>query len=206
MSEPSDVISFAPDNRRPESGLPRRMRRRARGADPKPPALWSATETRVGEGVWGQYPKGFVAWAAKLLHCPPDQILHMCSGSLLAGQGRVRVDIRSAAAPDVLADARKLPFADGTFVAVMIDPPYSVEYAQGLYGTEYPRPKHLLEEAARVVRPCGRIGMLHFLVPSPPARCRIETIRGVTTGCGFRIRAFTVFEREQDGLFPKGAA
>ncbi len=200
MTGPSDIVSFAPDNRRPESGLPRRMRARARGAAPSQPALWAAAETRVGEGVWGQYPKGFVTWAAELLRCAPDQILHLCSGSLAAGQGRARVDLRPEAAPDVVADARRLPFADDTFAGVMIDPPYSVEYAKGLYGIEYPRPKHLLSEAARVVRPCGRIGMLHFLVPSPPPRCRIETIRGVTTGCGFRIRAFTVFEREQDGL------
>jgi hypothetical protein len=33
-------------------------------------------------------------------------------------------------------------------------------------------------------------------------------IHGVTTGCGYRIRAFSIFEREQDGLFPsdEGAA
>ncbi len=201
MTRPSDVISFKNDKK--PSGMPRERHRRKSGADPMPPALWTSPPTLQPEKVWGQYPKGFLRWAARLLHCAPDQILHLCSGSLPAGQGRVRVDIRSAAAPDVQADARRLPFADGTFAGVMLDPPYSVEYAAELYnGAEYPRPSHLLAEAARVVRPCGRVGILHFLVPMPPPGCRLELVRGVTTGCGYRIRAFTVFEREQDGLFP----
>jgi len=111
------------------------------------------------------------------------------------------VDIRAAAVPDVVADGRTLPFRDRVFDAVMIDPPYTTEYAADLYGTEYPRPSHLLSEAARVVKPCGRVGILHFLVPMPPPGCRLVDVRGVTTGCGYRIRAFTVFERGQDELF-----
>ncbi len=104
-----------------------------------------------------------------------------------------------------MADGRALPFPDAEFAAVLIDPPYTVEYAWDLYGTDYPRPSHLLAEASRVVRPCGRIGILHFLVPMPPPACRLDLVRGVTTGCGYRIRAFTVFQREQEGL-PLGDA
>lgn len=213
MTEPSDVISFDADKRRGVGSLPARIHKRAGGSPPMAPCLWDSPETLLGEAapglkgdaVYGQYPKRFIPWAAKLLRAAPDRILHMCSGSLPPGQGFLRVDLRRAAAPDIVADARKLPFADGVFDAVMIDPPYSVEYADGLYGVEYPRPSHLLAEASRVVKPCGRIGFLHFIVPSPPPGCRIDAIRGVTTGCGFRIRAFTVFEREQDGLFDADA-
>ncbi len=200
MTEPSDVVSFRNDKK--QSGMPRELHRRRSGAPPKPPALWTSPPTLQPESVLGQYPKNFIPWAARLLRVATHEILHLCSGSLPAGHGRVRVDIRRAAAPDVQADARRLPFADGTFAAVMIDPPYSVEYADELYGVEYPRPSHLLAEASRVVRPCGRVGILHFMVPMPPPGCRLELVRGVTTGCGYRIRAFTVFEREQDGLFP----
>lgn len=166
------------------------------------PTLWSAVDTATfPEAVFGQYPKGFIAWASSLLRAAPPEIVHVCSGSLPPGTGRLRIDLRGGAAPDVRADGRALPFADASFDAIMIDPPYSVEYAQGLYKGEYPRPKHLLEEAARVLRPCGRIGFLHFIVPNPPPGCKIESIRGVTTGGGFRIRAFTIFEKAQEGLF-----
>ncbi len=216
MTEPSDVISFKGDRRRGPGDLPRRMHIRAKNQEPSPPTLWNAVPTEqfpaeenvAPELVFGQYPKGFIAWAAPLLRAAPTEILHLCSGSLPPGQGRFRVDIRPGAAPDVIADARRLPFPDKSFRAVMIDPPYSVEYAEGLYEGEYPRPKHLLEEAARVLKPCGRMGLLHFFVANPPPGCRIEQIRGITTGGNFRIRAFMVFEREQDGLFEsaQGAA
>lgn len=190
-----EVVSFGTDHN--VNGLPRELHRRRSGAPPKPPALWTAREVFDGESVWGAYPKGFVAWACRLIECAPTEVLHLCSGGLRAGQG-TRVDLRRAARPDVVADARKLPFADGTFAGALIDPPYSVEYARDLYATDYPRPSHLLTEAARVVRSCGRIGILHFIVPMPPPGTSLETVRGVTTGTGYRIRAFTVFRREQD--------
>ncbi len=207
---PSDVVSF--DNDKRLDGLPRELARRKSGAAPRQPALWTSPETRnFGDAPWGAYPKAFLAWATRLLHCAPPEVLHMCSGGLARGHGRARVDIRPEVLPDVVADARALtiergeprrglPFRDGTFAAALIDPPYSVEYSRDLYGTEYPRPAHLLAEASRVVRPCGRIGIVHFIVPMPPPGCRLEMVRGVTTGCGYRIRALTVFVRDQDGL------
>ncbi len=108
--------------------------------------------------------------------------------------------MRLAARPDVLADGRALPFANGSIAAVMLDPPYTVQYAQDLYGVEYPRPSHLLREAARVVRPCGRIAFVHYLVPMPPPRCSLVRVLGLSTGFGFPMRAVTIFEREQDSL------
>jgi len=83
----------------------------------------------------------------------------------------------------------------------MIDPPYSVEYAETLYGTEYPRPSHLLSEATRICQPGGRIGFLHFLVPRPPGGTRFISCHGITTGLGYRIRAFTIYQRDQQKLF-----
>lgn len=193
------------------SGLAREGMRRKRGGGPLAPALWSVRQTNDFEPidpvqVWGSYPKGFVAWACRALQVAPSEVLHVCSGSLRAGQG-IRVDIRAAARPDVIADGRCLPFPDASFPAVMIDPPYTVEYSVDFYGTEYPRPSHLLREASRVVRPCGRVGILHFLVPMSIHPLRMEAVYGITTGAGYRIRAFAVYQRDQDELWEsRGAA
>lgn len=172
---------------------------------PKRPLLWASLETfhePRPAPVYGAFPRGFLPWAIRQLRVAPCEVLHVCSGMLTAAEvgGGTRVDIRPEAHPDVVADGRDLPFEDASFAAVLIDPPYSVQYARDLYGTEYPRPSHLLREAARVVHPCGRIGFVHYLVPNPPPGCRIVAVRGVTQGCGYRIRALTVYERTQDDL------
>jgi hypothetical protein len=156
-----------------------------------------------GFAVFGRYPQGFLAHVLKsrlLGDVQRDDILHVCSGTLSSSE-RWTVDIRPAAKPSVIANGIALPFSTGAFAAVMIDPPYSDEYAHNLYGTENPRPAWLLKEAARVVRPGGMIGILHVAIPFSPPRCFWRKTYGITTGLGYRIRAFTVFQREQDGLY-----
>ena len=193
-----DVVSFQGDKK--PGGMPREFHRRKSGAPPSQPALWTSPPVvEVAETPWGAFPKRFLRWATKQLHCDPREVLHVCSGGLARGHG-TRVDVRRSAAPDVVADGRSLPFQDDSFAAALIDPPYSVEYAADLYGTDYPRPSHLLAEASRVVRHCGRIGIVHFLVPMPPPGCKLEKVRALTTGCGYRIRALTIFVKEQESL------
>lgn len=150
----------------------------------------------------GGYPKGFVEWALGELGCDdPSKVLHLCSGSMLTG---VRVDIRPEMKPDIVADARAVPLPDECFDYVMIDPPYSEEYAENLYGTgaSYPLPGQLMREASRLTRPGGRIGFLHFQVPMTRKPLRCVRVYGVTGGAGFTIRAWSLFEKvhQQDEL------
>jgi SAM-dependent methyltransferase len=68
----------------------------------------------------------------------------------------------------VVADARHLPFADGSVDWVIADPPYTREWAKALYGItarQYPTPGGIVREAMRVLRPDGRLGLLHYMVP-----------------------------------------
>lgn len=176
----------------------------AAGTEPKPPAVCALYEDLnapevLPEAIFGQYPAALIGKVLPWLSCKRSEILHVCSGALRSGEG-IRVDVRLEARPDVLADGRSLPFPDGSMSAVMLDPPYTPQYAQDLYGVEYPRPSHLLREAARVVRPCGRIAFVHYLVPMPPPGCHLVRVLGLSTGFGFPIRAVTVFEREQASL------
>ena len=154
-----------------------------------------------GYAVFGRYPKGFLLHVLKLRllgeDVRRDDVLHVCSGTL---EERWTVDVRPAARPCVVANGAALPFRAGAFKAVMLDPPYSDAYARNLYGVENPRPSWLLREAARVVRPCGRIGILHVAIPFAPPGCQLVRVWPVSTGVGFRIRAFTLYEREQARL------
>ncbi len=164
-----------------------------------------AQDELAPEPVFGMYPQAFIRKILPWLKCDRRKLLHVCSGGLPRGEG-IRVDLRQDARPDVRADGRELPFKAGSIDAVLLDPPYTEHYAQDLYGTDYPRPAHLLREAARVVKPCGRIGFVHYITPNPPPGCRVIKVFGLSVGFGFPMRACTIFEREQDSLLGTEAA
>jgi len=205
----SEVLSTPMDKRGAGAGFPGEgYGRNKRGFEYSPgrAPLWNATPAADFQPapVWGAFPKGFVGYALAALRCPPTEILHVCSGMLTTAEvrGGLRIDMRLAARPDIQADGRCLPFRDSAFSGVLIDPPYSTEYARELYATDYPRPSHLLNEAARVLRPGGRVGFIHFLVPMVGrSKLRFERVLGVTQGCGYRIRAFTLFVKRGADLF-----
>jgi hypothetical protein len=191
--------------------LPRESLSRSNGAAPKQPALWKMSEVFDGaapEACYGRYPRGFLDRVLKDLGVAGSEVLHVCTGGMSRedARGGLRVDARLVASPDVAADGRCLPFRSNTFGAVLLDPPYSIEYAESLYSVEYPRPSHLLAEAARVVRHGGAIGFLHYIVPLPPAGCSMESVLGVTQGLGYRIRAWTVFRKGQESFDFGGGA
>lgn len=173
-------------------------------APPKPPPVLVLYEDLVDPddlpvAVYGQYPRGLIQKMLPWLRCARHEILHVCSGSLPPGEG-TRVDIRPAAKPDILADGRKLPLASGSVAAVMIDPPYSEDYARTLYGVEYPRPSHLLREAARVVRPGGRIALVHYITAKAVPGTRFLRAFGLSTGFDMPMRAVSIYERDQPEL------
>jgi SAM-dependent methyltransferase len=147
----------------------------------------------------GGYPLRFLDSAYEWLGVTnKDLVLHLCSGSMKRG---IRVDVRPEMNPDVVCDARNTPFEDETFDWIMCDPPYSEEYARNLYGTEkhYPKPGQLLREATRLLKPGGRVGLLHFQVPMVRKPLHIIEVRGITTGLGYAIRAFTIMEKRCEG-------
>jgi hypothetical protein len=198
--KPGEVLITERDKRR--DALPREGSSR-RGGRISQAAVWTArpAEDFAAPDFWGAYPRDFIRWACRAMDCDRQDVYHLCAGSVPVGEGALRVDIRPEAKPDLVADCRALPLADGCAAAVMLDPPYSVEYAKDLYGTDYPRPSALLAEASRIARSGAPIGFLHFLVPLPPAGATIEAVYGVITGPNYRIRAFTILRKQQSELF-----
>ena len=177
---------------------------------PRPPPVCVLYEEigpdEMPTAVYGQYPTALIGKMLPWLRCERREILHVCSGSLPPGEG-IRVDIREDARPDILADGRDMPMiATGSIAAVMLDPPYCEEYARSLYGVEYPRPAHLLREAARVVRRGGRIVLVHYITAKPAPGTRFVKAFGLSTGFDMPMRAVSIYERDQPELELGGAA
>lgn len=161
--------------------------------------LFDDLETTPATGVFGMYPAALIPKIAQWLRCDRREILHICSGGLPPGEG-IRVDIRPDARPDIIADGRALPLADESIAGAMLDPPYTEAYARELYGVEYPRPAHLLAEACRVVKPCGRFALVHYLVANPPDGAHVVKVFGLSMGFGYPMRAVTIYEKAQRNL------
>lgn len=149
----------------------------------------------------GGYPLGFIEWAFNEMgrhhysgQADPDEVLHLCSGSVRTG---VRVDIRPEMNPDIVADCRNVPLSDGSVDFIMADPPYSVEYAANLYGTEahYPKPGEILAEATRLLRPGGLVGLLHHQVPVFRKPLKLIRVYAVHRGLGFGLVAWSLLQR-----------
>lgn len=163
------------------------------GGGRRRPIAWSDEPV-----IFGAYPVGFERHILRQQLLGPvsaGEVLHVCSGGVSAVW---TVDIRAEVKPRVIASAAALPFLDGSFRAVLIDPPYNEAYAKQLYRVSgLPTLKAMLDEAIRVLVPGGRVGLLHFTVPMRPAGGRRVLVRGISTGPGFQIRALTVFEKRQ---------
>lgn len=86
----------------------------------------------------------------------PGPSLHMCSGSSRLGD--VRLDAFHPSA-DVRGDARRAPFEDATFGAVLMDPPWTIQDL---------RERHrFIAEAARVLRDEGVFLLYAPWMPQP---------------------------------------
>jgi hypothetical protein len=176
------------------------------GLKPKPPPVLvlyqdlAEVDGMAPAAVYGQFPRALIGKLLPWLRCARHEILHVCSGSLPPGEG-TRVDVRHEARPDILADGRALPLRSGSWRGgILVDPPYSAHYARELYGVEYPRPSQLLREAARVIAPGGRIGLVHYITAKPVDGIRFVRAFGLSTGFDMPMRAVSIYERDQAEL------
>ena len=144
----------------------------------------------------GGFPKRFLKKAFQTLGVTdPDKVLHLCSGSVKKG---ITVDIRPEMKPTIIADCRNVPLPSNSVNWIIADPPYSKDYATNLYktGKDYPKPGEILKEASRLLKKGGRVGILHFQVPMFRKPLKLLGVYGITTGLGYAIRAWSVYEKQ----------
>lgn len=97
--------------------------------------------------------------------------------------------------PDKWGRPRENPEWD----AVLIDPPYTEGDAEKYKPGKdvFPKPNLLLKNALQVVKPGGKVGMLHYLAPSRGDSHFVACV-AVFTGFNNRMRVFSVYERQYE--------
>lgn len=142
----------------------------------------------------GEYPPTFLERALALFSDAKD-ILHCPSGTVMEPGltiDRVRDDIRC---PQIVADAGALPLASNTIDLVLSDSPYSDEDSK-MYGCPPFPQKKFMQEAQRVLRRGGYLGMLHlYLPPYRKSELKLVGTIAVLTGSCRAVRLFSIFER-----------
>ena len=179
--------------------------------------MWFLARAKLagGKKYYGAYLGGFPERARALLGVTlDDPVLHVCGGMARHypyrrgfGRNDRTLDLDPATEPDFLADAR-LPFPldyhrcnfPDKWPGILIDPPYSEQDATHyIPGAEkYPSPNLLVKNAIEALRPGGRVGIIHYLLPKAPADAVFVAAVGVLCGFNNRIRVFSVFEKQSE--------
>lgn len=146
----------------------------------------------------GSFPLHFEKKLHKVLEISPDEhkILHPFGGKAEFGD---RVDINPEVDPDFVGDAHDMHFIkDETYDLVIADPPYSEEYAKGLYGTKKPRWKTWTQECTRVLKENGLFVIYHYLAcPSIP-KTVLEQRIFLETRVWHKLRCIHIHRKRSD--------
>lgn len=180
--------------------------------------VWFLARCKYKDGIkrYGGYLGGFPERARALLGCKiTDPVLHVCGGKAKFypyrrgfGPNDKTLDLDPAVEPDFLQDARDgfplrykhNPPEDSTWSGILMDPPYSeadaAHYAPG--EDKYPKPNLLLKNAFDVLPVGGRVGLIHYILPSPPKNSVFVAAVGILCGFNNRIRIYSVFEKTEE--------
>lgn len=122
--------------------------------------------------------------------------LHMFSGSTDWG---VTTDFRAETGADIVAPFDNIPRPAGSFDNVLADPPYADHYQNEWHG-DLPKPKHILREAVRLVKPGGLIGILHIIIIPAYQIYNVERVglHPILAGPNNAIRVFNVLRRRNE--------
>lgn len=145
---------------------------------------------------YGAYPHGYLdRMGAIFPDFPPEDTLHLFSGSLNGRRG-FRVDLRlSKRHPQLLTDAHQLAFRPSVWGIIYADPPYSKSDAEK-YGTKMITRRLVVRECIRALRPRGFLIWLDEVYPQfSKAECRLTGHIAITRSTNHRERSAFIFQK-----------
>jgi len=159
---------------------------------------FGASTQKNGQDFIGAFPNGFLKWLRDNGWWGQDRV-YLCAG-VVRDESAIRVDIRPEMNPTHCEDARKTSLPDESADIVILDPPYSEDLADRLYGTKehYAGINAFTKEAARIVRPGGLVITLTYEIPKRIKGCDFIAVCGVySVPATSYMRCFTVSEKQE---------
>lgn len=141
----------------------------------------------------GCYPMHFERRLPEILET--ENFVHFFAGMSVSG---FRIDVNESVKPDLIANVENTGLASNSFDGGMADPPYTAEFAKTLYNTEYPSWSAWTKELVRLVKPGGRIAIMHNYIVPRLVGCQMEEIIVILTRIKQYPKIVTVQRKEAE--------
>ncbi len=148
-------------------------------------------------GYPGGFPVGFIKYLKENNWWKHNRC-YLCSG-MVDDPKAVRVDLNPETKPTHLQDARETSLPDNSFNCVIIDPPYTKELAESLYGmgNKYSSINKFNKEAYRICAKGGLIINLSYVIPNRIKGCDLIACVGVYQTMGVsHMRCLAVWRKK----------
>ncbi len=125
--------------------------------------VWLCTNP-LKSGQSQAFPQRFVSQLEKDYPLTGKRVLWMFAGGVRPSKNNKTCDIRKETKPSFSCSFDKIPKKEnGKYDYIIADPPYNALYASE-WSTELPKPKHIIREAARLLKPNGVLLLFHIIV------------------------------------------
>ena len=151
---------------------------------------------------YGQFPATFVKRITTMFPTSENRMAHLCCGRCHI-DGATNVDNMPLPEADVVADVESLPFRDGSYDVVLIDPPYTEEDASRYKQSRLISSRKVMAESRRVLNDEGWLLWLDEKYPSyRRAEWSLRGLIGIVTGFERRTRVLSMFQKKHDQALP----
>jgi SAM-dependent methyltransferase len=125
--------------------------------------VWKCTNPSKQGSQSQMFPTRFLRNLERVYPTKDKKVLWMFSGSMKGDKNNITTDIRKETGADIISSYDKLPIEDNSFDMIIADPPYNQLFAKE-WKADLPKPKRIIQEALRILRPEGILILLHIVV------------------------------------------
>ena len=158
--------------------------------------VWRCTNPSM-QGQRQSFPSRFLSNLERYYPTKDKQVLWMFAGGIKPNKNNDTNDIRPETKPTFLCDFKDIPEIK-KYDMIIADPPYNHLFAEE-WKNNLPKPKHIVEKSARLLKGGGLLLLLHILViPTYRKTTGFERIALHPVLCGLNnvIRVLNVFQKE----------